>query len=290
MSHVAVVTDSTACLPEEMYAQYQIIMVPYYVHLPGRAARDMVDLKQQEFNAYLAGLPDDAALPKSANPGVGDYLDAFLLAAERTTCILSVHMTSLGSGAYQTALIAKDMAQQRVRGLRVEVVDTRNVSMCHGWITLQAARAAADGASLDQLLELARKMIPVTRMLQTADTLRYLYMGGRIGRAKHIMGSLLSIKPLISMEDGVIVTLGMARSRLSAYRKMASLVERAVGTGARIRLALTHAAALQDAEILRDLVAEVVSPVETLFCELSPALMVHSGPGTVGLCYVPEQL
>lgn len=290
MSHVAVVTDSTASLPAEMYDRYQITMVPYYVHFPDRAARDLVDIKPQEFCAYLAALPDDATLPKSANPGVGDYLTAFTAAAERARHILSIHMTSVGSGAYQAALIAKEMAVQKLRGVRIEVVDTRNVSMCHGWITLQAARAAAQGATLDELLDLVRRMIPVTRMLQTADTLRYLYMGGRIGRAKHLMGSLLSIKPVVSMEDGVIVTLGIARSRLSAYRKMASLVEKAVGTGGRIRLALTHAAALQDAQTLRDLVAAVVTPVEVLFCELCPALTVHSGPGTVGLCYTPEQV
>lgn len=290
MSHVAVVTDSTASLPAEMYDRYQIIMVPYYVHFPDRAARDLVDIQPQEFCAYLTSLPDDATLPKSANPGVGDYLTAFAAAAERASQILSIHMTSVGSGAYQAALIAKEMAAQKLRGVHIEVVDTRNVSMCHGWIALQAARAAAQGATLDDLLNLVRRMIPVTRMLQTADTLRYLYMGGRIGRAKHLMGSLLSIKPVVSMEDGVIVTLGVARSRLSAYRKMASLVEKAVGAGGRIRLALTHAAALQDAQTLRDLVAAVVTPVEVLFCELCPALTIHSGPGTVGLCYTLEQV
>jgi len=290
MSQVAVITDSTASLPEEMYARYKITMVPYYVHFAGRVARDMVDIKPAEFNAYLLALSEKEDLPKTANPGPGDYLEAFSAAAERAKELVSFHMTSAGSGAYQAALVAKEMAQERLRGVRIEVVDTRNVSMCHGWITLQAARAAAEGADLEFILSLVRRMIPATRMIQTADTLRYLYMGGRIGRAQHLIGSLLNIKPLISMEDGVITTLGVARTRAGAYRRMASLVEKAVGPEGRIRLALTHVAAEKEAKLLQEMVAELVTPVETLFCELSPALAVHSGPGTVGLCYVPEQV
>jgi fatty acid-binding protein DegV len=99
---------------------------------------------------------------------------------------------------------------------------------------------------------------------------------------------LLNIKPLISMEEGRIVALGVARTRLAAYRRMAALVERAVGPQARIRLALTHAAAPEDADLLSKLVGSVVQIAETLHCELCPALTVHSGPGTVGLCYVPD--
>lgn len=144
------------------------------------------------------------------------------------------------------------------------------------------------GASLDDLLHLVHRLVPVTRMIQTADTLRYLYMGGRIGRAKHLVGSFLNIKPLISMEDGVIVTLGVARTRQGAYRHMAALVEKAVGHGGRIRLALTHVASLADAQALARMVEQVVNPIEVLFCELDPALAVHSGPGTVGLCYMPD--
>ena len=290
MPQVAVVTDSTASLPERMYERYHILMVPYYIHFGDRMARDMVDIKQEEFNAYLSGLPNGAELPKTANPGPGDYVQAFVAAARRAKEIISFHMTSLGSGAYQTALVAKDMALERLRGVRIEVIDTRNVSMGHGWMALQAARASAQGASLGDILEMVRKMIPVTRMIQTADTLRYLYMGGRIGRAKHLLGSLLNIKPLISMEDGVIVALGVARSRSAAYRRIATLVRKAVGYQGHIRLALTHAGAKPEAEKLRGLAEKSVQAVEVLWCELCPALTVHTGPGTVGLCYVPEHV
>ena len=132
-------------------------------------------------------------------------------------------------------------------------------------------------------------MIPKTRMIQTADTLKYLYMGGRIGRAKHLVGSLLNIKPLIGMDDGEIVALGTARSRNQAYRAIADMVEKAAGAGGKIKIAYVHAAALEEAQKLRELVEARLQVVEWMFAELSPALGVHSGPGTAGVCYFPVE-
>ncbi len=283
---VAVIADSTASVPPEMYQRYAIGMVPYYVHIGDTVARDMVDIKPDEFNAYMESLSDDDELPRTANPGPGEYAEAFSEAAERSDQIVSFHMTSDGSGAYQAALLGRDMVLRDHPDLTIEVVDTRNVSMCHGWITLEAARLAAEDAPLSQVMELVNRLIPRTRMLQTADTLRYLYMGGRIGRSAHLVGSLLHIKPIISMEDGVVVPVHVARTRTGAYRRIAALVEKAAGTGARIKIALTHAAAQADAETLLEAVKKVVWPVEVLMCDLSPALTVHTGPGTVGLCYL----
>jgi DegV family protein with EDD domain len=109
--------------------------------------------------------------------------------------------------------------------------------------------------------------------------LKYLYMGGRIGKAKHLVGSLLSVKPLIGMEDGVIVPLGTARSRNQAYRAIADMVEKAVGSGSKIKIAYVHAAASEEAQKLRELVEARLQVVEGMFSELSPALGVHSGLG-----------
>lgn len=283
MGQVRIVTDSCASIPDPLLQEHEIIMVPYYVHIGGQAFRDLVDLQRGPFYDYLTRADD---LPKTANPGPGDYVKAFREAREAgAQAVVSVHMTSLGSGAYQAALVAREMAQSELPGLEIEVVDTRNVAMCHGWIALEAARAAQGGARLPQVMELIRYLLPRVRMIQTADTLRYLYMGGRIGRAKHLLGSLLNAKPLISMEDGVIVALGQARSRLGAYHQIVERVAQAVSKGAEIKVAYLHAAALEEVRKLRGLLEERLSPVETLVAELSPALGVHTGPGTVGVCY-----
>jgi DegV family protein with EDD domain len=124
-------------------------------------------------------------------------------------------------------------------------------------------------------------------MIQTADTLRYLHMGGRIGKAQHLVGSLLNIKPLIGMEDGEIVALGTARSRPKAYRRMVDLMQQRVGEGAVIKVAFTHVAAREQLEALQALVMARFDCIETIVTELSPALAVHSGPGTVGVSFFP---
>jgi len=287
MSRVAVITDSCASLPDEFYAQYNITMIPYFIHIGKESLRDLIDIKREEFLEFLRQAKE---LPKTANPGAGDYLEAFKAAAQRTKEIISIQMTSIGSGAHQAALVAKEMATKTLADVRIEVVDTLNVSMGHGWMALEAARAAIAGASLDDILALIRRMIPVTRMLQTADTLRYLYMGGRIGKAKHLVGSLLSIKPILSMEDGVIVALGQERSRPAAYRRMVELIAEKVGKGAQIKAAIVHAADEEAANTLRRLVEESFDCVEMLTTNLSSALAVHTGPGTVGVCYFPVKV
>jgi DegV family protein with EDD domain len=196
-------------------------------------------------------------------------------------------MTSKGSGAYQAAMTAQSIAHELLPQLQIKVIDTLNVSMCHGWMVIEAARAAMGGKSVDDIVAMVNRMIPVTRMLQTADTLKYLYMGGRIGRAKHLVGSLLNIKPLISMEDGVIVAVGQARSRTRVYQMMVDRVEAAVGAMGRIKVAYVHAAALEEIDKLKEMIEQRLVCVESLITELSPALGVHTGPGTAGLCYFP---
>ncbi|MGQ9494231.1 MAG: DegV family protein [Anaerolineae bacterium] len=284
MSKVAVITDTCASLPDDFYEKYDIARVPYYVHIGTKAFRDLIDITREEFLDYMRKATE---LPKSANPGPGDYIEKIKAAAHRAKEIVIVCMTSIGSGAYQAALVAKETALKELSNIRVEVVDTRNVSMAHGWMALEAARAALAGATLDDILALIQRMIPVTRMLQTADTLRYLYLGGRIGRAKHLVGSLLNIKPLISMEDGEIVALGQERSRPAVYRRMVGLIAEKVGPGGKIKAAIVHAADEEAARVLRELVEKSFECVEMLTTNLSSALAVHTGPGTVGVCYFP---
>lgn len=286
MSTVAVVTDSCASIPEQMLQSLNIHTVAYFLHRGGEVLRDLVTVQREEF---LRWLMTARCLPTTASPGPGDYFEMYQrLAEEGAQEIASIHMTSLGSGAYQAATVAKTMMADTAPGVRIEVMDTRNVSLCQGWMVIEAARSALAGARLDEIVTRVKNMIPLTHMIQTADTLRYLYLGGRIGKAQQMVGSLLNIKPLIGMVDGVIVPLGRAHSRSQAYQLMAEMVSEAVGRG-RTRIAYVHAGAQREVEKIRDLVEDKVEVVESFFAELSPALAVHTGPGTAGLCYYPVE-
>jgi DegV family protein with EDD domain len=280
------VTDSAASIPEAIIQSLNIHWVPYYIHRGEEVLRDLVTIQRDTFYKWLLTADE---LPKTASPGPGDYATIYesLANVQDVHEIVSIHMTSKGSGAYQAAMAAKSVIQERVPELRVEVIDTLNVSMCQGWMVIEAARAALEGDSLSDIVGLVKRMIPIARMIQTADTLKYLYMGGRIGRAKHLIGSLLNIKPLIGMEDGEIVALGQVRNRNRAYQAMVDLVEAAVGRMGKIKVAYVHAAAQEEAEKIKQLFEQRLTCVESLIAELSPALGVHTGPGTAGVCYFP---
>jgi len=281
----AIVTDSTACIPDAIRKKLAIHEVAYYIHRGVEVLRDLVTVERKDF---LNWLPTATELPKTASPGPGDYLQVYeKLAHQGVESIFSIHMTSKGSGAYQAAVAAASMLKEKLPGLSIEIVDTLNVALCQGWIAIEAARDALEGKTPAAILQKIKGMIPVTRMIQTADTLRYLYMGGRIGKATHLVGSMLSLKPLISMEDGEIVALGVARGLKNAYRKMAEKMESVVGTTQKIKVAYMHAGAPEQILRLKEIVENRLNCVESFISELSPALMVHTGPGTTGLCYFP---
>jgi DegV family protein with EDD domain len=281
---IGVLTDTTASIPERLVRELGIELVPYYIHRGLETLRDMADVKPAEFADWLKGA---TKLPTTSNPGPGDYLLGLRRLAERVKGIVVLTMTSKGSGAYQACLAAVDLFKEQFPDVQVEVVDTLQVAMSQGWAAIEAARVALAGGNLDAVVRRAREVAERGGMIQTADTLRYLYMGGRIGKAKHLVGSLLRIKPLIGMQDGVIVAVGTARGRNKAYSRMADLIQQRVGEGAHIKVAFTHAAAYDQLERLRAIIAPRFKCVETIVTDLSPALIVHSGPGTVGVSFFP---
>ncbi|MDY6826481.1 MAG: DegV family protein [Bacillota bacterium] len=287
MQKVAIVTDSSASIPEKLRAELDIRLVPFLIQHGDKTWHDLVDIHQEEFYRWL---PTVNVLPTTAYPGPGNFLKVYEeLADEGYHDILSIHITSRSSGAVQGATVAASMAEEKLEGVRVKVVDTLNVAMCQGWMAIEAARAARDGAEFDEIEALLQRMIPVTDMIQTADTLKYLHMGGRIGSAKHLIGKMLNIKPLIGMRDGVIVSLGTERNREKAYKTMVKMVEKAVGPKGKIKVAYVHVAAPEEVNKIRILLEKRLTCVESIIAELAPSLGVHSGPGTAGICYFPAE-
>lgn len=283
---VAIVTDSVVSVPETILKELLIHSVPYYIHRGEETLRDLVTIDRETFYKWL---PQADEIPTTACPGVGDYASTYenILDMEGTEEIISIHMTSKGSGAYQSAVSARGIIMEKFPEIKIEVVDTLNVSMCHGWMVIEAARAALEGKSMPDILNIVTNLIPIAKMVQTADTLKYLYMGGRIGKAKHLIGSLLNIKPLISMENGTIVAVGQVRSRRRAYDRMCEYIENRVASSGKIKIAYVHAAALEEAEKIKSIIENRFDCVESIIAELSPALGVHTGPGTAGICFYP---
>jgi DegV family protein with EDD domain len=284
---ITVVTDSCAAVPAPMVEELGIEVVAYHVHTALGTLRDGVDMPADEFYAWVKTAPD---WPTTANPSAGEYLESFRRAAKRSDGVVSINMTGTGSGGFQSASLAKRLIEQEMPGFPVEVIDTQQVAMAHGWSVIQAARAALKGYAVGEVAQIAQKVARQAFVAFTNDTLEYLQRGGRIGRVTGMVGDLLSIKPVIGMRNGMPAPLSVARTRQGAYRRIVSLALARIPHGSAIRAALMHVAAREEVEKFRPLLEEDYSVVEWVVTQLSPALGVHSGPGTVGIAIIPETL
>jgi DegV family protein with EDD domain len=268
-----------------MIQELGIEVVPYYVHTTLGPLRDGVDMSPDDFYAWLKTAPE---WPSTANPSAGEYLEAYRHAAKRSEGIVVVSITGTGSGGYQSAMLAKRLAEQELPGVPVEVVDTCQVAMAHGWSVIQAARAALKGLPLEQVAGVAHEAASRAFVGFTNDTLEYLQRGGRITKITSVVGDLLSVKPIIGMRDGMPAPLAVARSRQAAYRRIVALALTHIPAGSSVRAALMHVAAREEVDVFRALLEEKYAVIEWVVAQLSPALGVHSGPGTVGISILPE--
>jgi DegV family protein with EDD domain len=284
---VVVVTDSCASLPAPMVEELGILVVPYYVHTTLGTQRDGVDMPADEFYRWIRTAD---TWPTTANPSAGEYLEVFRRAAKKGEGVVSVSITGTGSGGYQSALLAKRLAEQELPDVPIEVVDTQQVAMAHGWAVIQAARAALKGLPVDEVAEVARRVAAQAFVGFTNDTLEYLQRGGRISRMASVVGGVLNIKPVIGIRGGMPSALGVARTRQGAYRRIVSLALDRVPEGSTIRASLMHVDARAEVDVFRPLLEERYSVIEWVVTQLSPALGVHSGPGTVGISIIPDAI
>ncbi|MBN1679739.1 MAG: DegV family protein [Anaerolineae bacterium] len=282
---VTVVTDSCASVPASMVKDLGIAVVSYYVHTVNGSLRDGIDMPPDAFYDWLKSAPE---WPTTANPSAGEYLETYRRLSHESDGVVTVTMTGTGSGGYQAAMVAKRLAEQELPGFPIEVVDTQTVAMAHGWAVIQAARAALKGKPLVDVTTAAQETAKRAFVGFTNDTLEYLQRGGRIGKVTSMVGDLLSIKPVIGIRGGMPSPLGVARSRISAYKRIVALALNRIPEGSAVRVALMHVAAPDEVERFRPMLEEKYAVVEWVVAQLSPALGVHSGPGTVGVSLIPD--
>jgi DegV family protein with EDD domain len=273
---VRIVTDSTADLTPEQQRAAGITVVPLNVHFGDEVFRDHVDLSSDEFFRRLKASPQ---LPRTSQPSVGAFEEAYRTLREGGDEIVSVHLSSKVSGTYNSAL----MAAQSVGDGAIEVVDSLSTSMALGFMALEGARLARSGKDRKAIVERLKALVPKGRVICVVDTLTYLERGGRIGKARALLGSLLNVKPILQLKDGEVVPLGRARGRPQALSRLVELLER---DGKVSQLAIMHGAAQSDAEQLRDRVASRYPGLDILLTEIGAVLGTHTGPGVIGFTYL----
>jgi DegV family protein with EDD domain len=275
---VAIVIDSTAFMPRPLLDSYGISVVPNLVHWGTESYRDGVDIQPSEF---FERLKTDPVMPTTSVASVGEVRDVYARAAETAEAVVGVHISTKLSGTYSAAVQAKAMLPDA----RIEIVDSQSTAMALGFVALMAARAAADGASVEQVVEAARNAIPHVGLLFTVDTLDYLRRGGRIGGASAFIGNLMDVKPILELKDARVEPMERARSKKKAVARILEVIAERVQGKAPIRLATIHAAANDEARALLDAATDRLGAVEAILAEASPTVAVHAGPGTVGLAW-----
>ncbi len=277
MSPIRVVTDSAADLTTELAEANDVVVVPLSIRFGEEEFVDGTTLSTDEFWKRCAEQRD---LPETSAPSPGAFSAAFTEAAD-AGCDGVVCITLSGgvSATYQSARTAADSVADRIP---VDVIDTRSVTMGQGLIVLEAAEMAARGAGLDEVAAAVRDLIPRTKVLGVVGTLEHLERGGRIGGAKALLGSLLSIKPVIQVSDGVVEEESKQRTRSRSLRYLADKVR---ATGHLSRLAVCNGAA-EDIDDFLALIDGVEVDHPLVVVDLGPVVGTHAGPGTIGVCMV----
>ncbi len=278
-SSVAVVTDSTACLPAQLVAQRRIEVVALRVTLGPRTAIDGVDVTADDVARALR----DKVTVSTSRPTPAEFATVFRALLDRgASHVVSVHLSAALSGTWESAVLA---AQDFPHGT-VRVVDSRSTAMALGFAVLAAAQRAASGGSAADVQGAATETVDATRTLFYVDTLEYLRRGGRIGAAASLFGTTLSVKPLLQLVEGQIVALEKVRTSSKALARLVELTVSAAGRGP-VDLAVHHIAAADRAATLVDQLRAALPEVgQCHLTELGPVIGAHLGPGVLGTVVV----
>ena len=281
MSKVAVITDSTAYIPDALLKAHQITVVPQVLIWGEETFRDGVDIMPDDFYKRLETAK---AMPTTSQVSIGDMKTAFEKLLESGYAVLGIFISSKLSGTMQSATQAREMLPKAAD--KISIVDSNSTAMAMGFHVLLAARAAQDGATLGECQKQAEKAREHTGVYFVVDTLEFLRRGGRIGGAQALLGSALNIKPILELRDGRIESIDKVRTKSKAIDRMIDLVAQHVAGRTPVRLATLHANAETEARAALDAAVLQLQPIETVFASVSPVIGTHAGPGTIGLAFM----
>ncbi|HVP05620.1 MAG TPA: DegV family protein [Dehalococcoidia bacterium] len=280
MDRVAIVADSSACLPGELVAKHRIRLVALGLNIDGQIRPDGSLTAEELFRLAESS----RARVQTASPPPGDFLSAFRTEREAGAgAVLCLTLSAAYSGTYSAALAGAELAKGEVP---VIVVDTGGLAMTHGFAVLGAARALEGGATVDEAAALAARIGRSGKLVGTLDTLRYLVKGGRVPWMVGWAASILHITPVLSFENGSARSIARPRTWAAAKARMLS---QALAVPRPIRVAVMHSAAPERAAELADAVCEALQPLELLVTEFSSVMAVHTGPGFVGLAVCRDE-
>lgn len=281
---VAIVTDSTACIPPGLAGRLGIEIVPLHLIFGGRT---FVDSLSEDTSGFYELLRTSNERPTTAAPSPAMFIDAIARAGRQADAVLCITVSKQFSAMYDSARHAIELVRAESPRLDIRLLDSRNAAMAQGFVVVEAARVAAAGGSMDDVIARAEAMTSQVTLLAMLDTLTYLARGGRVPRAAAWAAGMLQVKPIVRFSASDIKLVARTRTRHRALDRMIELLEE-MTTGRQLHLAVHHANAPDDARYLLAGAERRLRLAETYVTEFTQVMGVHTGPGLVGLAWWAE--
>jgi DegV family protein with EDD domain len=276
---VSIVTDSGSDIPPEVAQKLGISIVPLTVSFGKEIYREGVDISAKEFYSKLV---QSKELPKTSQPSVASFIDVYETLAQQGNDIISIHFSKKLSGTYNAALLAKEAVRENCH---IEVLDSESASMGLGLTVIAAAKAIYGGASFQETIDIVHRNISRVHLVALLQTLEYLEKGGRLGKGKALLGSLLHVKPLIAVREGEVQPFGIARTTKGALQRLYDFVNALL----HIRgLSIMYTTVSQEVEILAKWLAPLFPRDRIIITQVGTTLGTHTGPGTVAVAALVE--
>lgn len=284
MARIHVVTDSGSDLPKIIRDKYNIHVVPLTIQFGDEIYRDGVDLSVEDFYQRLA---TEANLPSTCQPSPADFVKCYEEIAEPGDTIISVHLSSNLSGTYQSAVLASTMINQEIE---VIAIDTKSASMGIGLVAVAIAEAVQNGASKEEAVAEGERVIEELGVYFVVDTVDNLKKNGRIGAAQALVGSLLNIKPILTLKDGIVTPFDKVRGKAKSLKRIHDLIKdyAAEHPNCPLRVGVTHADCKAEAEKLVEALQSDLNIKDLIISYIGPTIGVHVGQGTIALLFYPE--
>jgi DegV family protein with EDD domain len=280
---IRIVTDTDSNLPQDVVDEYGITLVPIQIIFGDKVLRERIDLTDAESYRMMSAAKE---LPKTSQPPIGAFKTAYedILAGEPDAQILSIHISNKLSGTIASARQAADLLPDA----DITLFDTLSASLGQGLMVVRAAEMARQGADVAAILKTLEAMRERMEVFFVLNTLEYLAKGGRIGKASHLVGQLLDIKPILVLEDGEIDAHSRHRTWRRAVDALCELIMASAEGAESIHIGVLHAVSEEPARALAGELAEALKPATLILGEVGPGLGVHTGPGALGLCWITD--
>lgn len=285
MKKVAIVTDTTACIPQELVTKYGIEVVSVRLIFEDKSYRDGIDITPSEFYALLKQSDN---LPTTSSSPPSSYLEAYHKASERTDSILCITGPTKFSTMHNSARIAAEMIRTTLPNVAIEILAGTTAAIGQGLAVLAAAKATDSGKNLDEVTETAKKTMSKVHLFAMLDTIQYLVKGGRVPQAAALVNSLLKIKPVFTINQTNAHTVALPRSAKGAMNYILKIMRQKIINGKPLHVAVMHANALEQAELLRNRISSKFNCTELFVTEFTPVMGVHTGPGLFGVAFYCE--